>query len=230
MILDPYPNIINQRYAIRIGTNQIESYNHCFPSSCTSYLNYIGLLKKKLSLRSMTEYSYNNIIYGIAHSNLLDSLRKTRSEFKSKTNGEIISEMIRTKGEKYFTELIEKKYDHNDRYVWDTHETAINVLIKEFGIKVKRVVATDTEIKNQLDKGFPVIAGFDIRKPLDRSNKMGHIVLITGYSTSGYSIGDPYGNPSLKYKDTDGYQVDISIKDLYDLFPKGSNMFRTVEI
>ena len=87
---------------------------------------------------------------------------------------------------------ITKKYgDTTSRY---THLDAL----KELNVYAKFTqTADDKDVKSQIDKGLPVVAGFLHHGTVTKPTGGGHYLVITGYSKTHWLVQDPYGEVDL---------------------------------
>jgi hypothetical protein len=107
------------------------------------------------------------------------------------------------------------------RYLWDTHNTALDALSKP--LSVKRINYTKDLIRKQIDCGYPVVMGIDISNYLKGAS--GHIVMCVGYDENGLIFHDPYGDAVTGYKDHNGKSVHYSHADLQNLMRPNLWMF-----
>lgn len=85
-----------------------------------------------------------------------------------------------SQGEDYYASIV-------SRYGDTTYHNVQTNALKDVRILSEYVGMDDDEIKNQLDSGYPVVAGVKYKSG-------GHIVCIVGYDETGYWVHDPYGS------------------------------------
>ena len=85
-------------------------------------------------------------------------------------------------------------YDYGDTTVQKTHYGALC----EFGVRAEFRRNLDAQdVKDQIDKGLPVVAGILHHGPVNDPVGGGHYIVISGYSDSYWLVQDPYGELDL---------------------------------
>lgn len=70
--------------------------------------------------------------------------------------------------------------------------------LKELGAYAKFVISADEDhIKNEINRGLPVVAGILHHGPVSKPSGGGHFIVITGYSNTHWLAQDPYGEIDL---------------------------------
>jgi lysozyme len=93
--------------------------------------------------------------------------------------------------------------------------------MKELGVTAKFIKDADAQdVKDQIDKGLPVVAGILHHGTVDYPAGGGHFVVITGYGKDHWLVQDPYGELDLiegvwvKTGPTSGKNIHYSFKNM----------------
>lgn len=132
-------DFLTQRNAVKLnfhGSPTInQPSNHCFPTSATMKVNFVGEKIGEKTAADMSRAQYENILMTVC----MDRLPK---------------------GQK-----IETWYESTGRYLWENHEEAVNRIFSKTSFRVKaEQMRSFHDLEKNIDKGFPTVCGANIFK------------------------------------------------------------------
>lgn len=85
-----------------------------------------------------------------------------------------------------------------NKYGDTTHRIPHFEALKDLKVEAKfKQNLDEQDVKDQIDKGLPVVAGILHKGPPDAPRGSGHFIVITGYSDTHWLVQDPYGQLDL---------------------------------